>query len=222
MIGVVSNTYLVRGRDARRYLHGRLTQDIKSMTIGTSRKSLLLTPQGRVQGKFRVICAGDNDFILISDPLPSAAASSELISNILQFKVSDDVTLKELASDTVEEELRLILGEPLIGRELTDKTMGTDIDVTDYVSFNKGCYTGQEPVEMSTARGRPNRALIHFFGEGEVALPEGGKIEPSGQITSSLFIPYLNKTFGLGFVKYDQKDELSYTANGQQLTAIRR
>jgi folate-binding protein YgfZ len=213
-------TFLVQGRDARRYLHGRLTQDIKSMTIGSTRRSLLLTPQGRVQGKFRVICAGENDFVLISDPLSSAAERSELIANLLQFKVSDEVILKELNGDNVKEQIRLLVGEPLIGKELTEKTMGTDIDVTEYVSFNKGCYTGQEPVEMSTARGRPNRALIHFFVEGEIKNLEGVEIGSSGKITSASFIPELKKTFGLGFVKFDQREEKLLSAGGHQLTVI--
>lgn len=207
-------TLLIQGRDARRYLHGRLTQDVRSMALSEVRRSLLLTPQGRVQGKLDIICAGDNEFILRSDSLPSDSAKQDLTAAILQFKVADDIILTELSPSSASEIIRLVTGEPTIGRELTEKTMATDIDVAGYVSFNKGCYTGQEPVEMSTARGRPNRALVHFYIEGEAALSPEAKIEPNGSVTSSLFVAQLKRTFGLGFVKYDQRDEQSFDIAG--------
>lgn len=53
----------VTGADARKFLHGVVTQDIDSLTDGAARFACLLTPQGKILFDFFVVAAGD-DFLI--------------------------------------------------------------------------------------------------------------------------------------------------------------
>lgn len=64
----------------------------------------------------------------------------------------------------VEEEaleiLRIEAGVPRFGREITPAVMPAEAGiVSEAVSFEKGCYIGQEPVARLHYKGRPNRLL---------------------------------------------------------------
>lgn len=102
---------------------------------------------------------------------------------------------------------RIRAGYPLLGRDILETTVAPDIDLIDYVSFKKGCYAGQEVVEMSIARGRPNRALVKLELEGELSegselkLYDQGLENNIGYVTSSAFDSQENATYALGFVK---------------------
>lgn len=82
-----SHTYIVEGPDAERYLQGRVTQDVKS--LGAAR-SLLLSPQGKIQAHFLLARQKPEFFLLISDPIQE----EDLRSSLLQFKVADQLDFR--------------------------------------------------------------------------------------------------------------------------------
>lgn len=56
--------------------------------------------------------------------------------------------------------LRIEAGEPRFGAEMGPQTMPAEADIVEAaVSFEKGCYIGQEPVARLHYKGRPNRRL---------------------------------------------------------------
>ena len=61
------------------------------------------------------------------------------------------------------------------------------------VSFNKGCYLGQEIVERIRARGQVHRRLERL--EFEPGHP------PDAQITSEVYSPALGRMVALGYVR---------------------
>ena len=73
----------------------------------------------------------------------------------------------------------------------------------DGVSFNKGCYLGQEAVFMLEKRGHVKKRLVQLVVDGPVAVgdaitsAEGAEI---GKITSAIARPGSN--LALGYVKY--------------------
>lgn len=114
---------------------------------------------------------------------------------------------------------RIKAGFPLSNKDITSQIFAPDLPVSRYVSFNKGCYAGQEVVEMATARGRPNRTLVKISGSKISAsdaitahdelllfVKNGDKLKKSGFITSFVFDEDETIT-ALGYVKTAIMDE---------------
>jgi folate-binding Fe-S cluster repair protein YgfZ len=71
------------------------------------------------------------------------------------------------------------------------------------VSFEKGCYPGQETVARMHYRGHPNRTLYRLVVEGPLPAPgteivQGGK--KVGSLTSIAPLPVNGETFALGYL----------------------
>jgi len=63
-------------------------------------------------------------------------------------------------SDAAAEILRIEAGRPRFGAEMGTETMPAEAGIVEAaVSFDKGCYIGQEPVARLHYKGRPNRHL---------------------------------------------------------------
>ena len=61
-------------------------------------------------------------------------------------------------SEDAAEIIRVESGRPRFGREMDAETMPAEAGITDRaVSFEKGCYIGQETVARLHYRGKPNR-----------------------------------------------------------------
>lgn len=99
---------------------------------------------------------------------------------------------------------RILTGWPALGAEIGEKTLPQEVrfDEHDGVSYNKGCYTGQETVARLHFRGHANRALRGLALEGEVD-PDQADLwageKRVGAITSELVAPSAH--VGLGLVR---------------------
>jgi folate-binding protein YgfZ len=78
--------------------------------------------------------------------------------------------------------LRISAGIPQFGAEMGTDVMATEIPFQDLISFNKGCYAGQEAVEMSIARGRPNRTLMKLRSDSKAELSESSEIYSNSKL----------------------------------------
>jgi aminomethyltransferase len=105
------------------------------------------------------------------------------------------------ADESAFEYLRIESGRPRFGHELTDAYIPLEANLWADVSFNKGCYTGQEIIARMESRGRIAKRLALLQGDRPVeigqALVVAGK--NGGTITSTAAGPrgYL----ALGFIK---------------------
>jgi aminomethyltransferase len=88
---------------------------------------------------------------------------------------------------------RLEHGRPKYGVDITDSTLPQESQQMHAVSFNKGCYLGQEIVERIRARGQVHRRL-------ERLIYEPGH-PPDAQITSEAWSPALGRMVALGYVR---------------------
>lgn len=73
----------------------------------------------------------------------------------------------ERVSQATREILRVEAGRPRLGREIGETTMPAEAGIVERaVSFEKGCYIGQEPVARLHYKGSPNRFLrgLRFAG----------------------------------------------------------
>jgi folate-binding protein YgfZ len=115
---------------------------------------------------------------------------------------------REVNADTYET-LRVEAGVPAIGREMTEAYNPLEAGLTQYISFTKGCYIGQEVIARLDTYDKVQRHLVGLafdtppvVGEGEELevrdLEEGKKI---GAVTSIAVSPALDRTIGLAYVR---------------------
>ena len=94
------------------------------------------------------------------------------------------------------ENIRISLGFPKFGMELTEEFNPLEAGLIDHISFNKGCYIGQEVVARLNTYDKVQRKLVKLSWDG---LLEGNEIFSGGKvvgvITSNL------EGVGLGFVR---------------------
>jgi folate-binding protein YgfZ len=114
--------------------------------------------------------------------------------------------------------VRLESGIAWFGHDYDDKQIPHEAGLEhSHISYEKGCYTGQEIVERVRSRGHANRRLAELrFPVDEAAAPEtkllfaGNEI---GSVTSAAFSPILGLPIGLGYVRRE------HSAVGTQLNA---
>jgi folate-binding protein YgfZ len=201
----------VAGPDARSFLQGQLSQDVDSMTPGTSSMSFLLQPQGKVDAYLRVSCIADEAFLLDVD----AGYGDAVVDRLNRFKlrtkaeitrvggwqciaelrdgelveeIIDDIEVEGVPADLEEYEvLRIKAGTPAMGHEIDESTIPASLGVVDRaVSFTKGCYTGQELVARIDSRGgnAPTK-LVGVRGKATVGDPVVLDGREVGRITSA-------------------------------------
>jgi tRNA-modifying protein YgfZ len=100
--------------------------------------------------------------------------------------------------------LRIEAGLPAVGHELTDAYIPLELGLWNAVSFNKGCYTGQEIIARMESRGKLARMLVQI--ESDTPLNVGDSLQnqagkTTGTITSTAVHPESGKVHGLAVVK---------------------
>jgi tRNA-modifying protein YgfZ len=85
----------VRGRDAPAWLNDLLSAELTGLIRGSARRSLLLSPTGRVRAEVSIL-AGEDGFLLLQDPEQDAPIGQALEPYVL----SSDVTIED-ATDLV-------------------------------------------------------------------------------------------------------------------------
>ncbi|MGC2305786.1 YgfZ/GcvT domain-containing protein [Candidatus Binatus sp.] len=93
----------------------------------------------------------------------------------------------------VLETIRIENGVARVGVDTTDKTIALEARLNRAISFNKGCYLGQETIERATARGGLKKRMfgLKFHSEGlpaaDAVLTLAGK--EVGRVTSAVHSP---------------------------------
>jgi len=106
------------------------------------------------------------------------------------------------------EVLRIEAGLARYGVDMDESNVVTETNLEDAVSFNKGCYVGQEIIVRIKHRGHVAKKLTGIVFEKDSTIESGAKIlsadeKEVGRVTSSTFSPHLDRTIALGYLKYD-------------------
>jgi tRNA-modifying protein YgfZ len=102
--------------------------------------------------------------------------------------------------------LRIEAGLPEYGIDIDENRLAMEVNRTaQAISYEKGCYLGQETIVMARDRGQVNRLLMGVkVGSGE-PLPAGTKLfranEEVGQVTSSVNSPRLGQVIALAYLR---------------------
>ncbi len=118
-------------------------------------------------------------------------------------------------SDEIYQILRIENGVPLYGVDMDSTTIVPELGLDGLISYNKGCYIGQEIIARIHFRGHIAKRLSGLILENDSVKPQDelksleGK--NAGKITSVIYSPKLEKNIALGFVRYD------FLADGTEL-----
>ncbi len=198
-------------------VHGQksaeLLQEIYGLDVGNLPEyhSIVHEIDGR-----RIICVRANETGEVGYNLCTASESIEWLWDTILTKGrafgAEPVGLTALDS------LRIEAGIPRYGAELDDSVFPGEADLEQAISFEKGCYIGQEIVARMKYRGHPNRLLRGFEIASDI-LPRKGDLlfagdKEIGWLTSAVVSPTLGKTIGLGYVRVAFTDEGSQVEIG--------
>ena len=130
-------------------------------------------------------------------------AQSKQIWNRLATRISE-LKLKSMSMETLEI-LRIEQGMPMYGKELTDEFNPLEANLKKFISFNKGCYVGQEVITRLDTYNKVQKNLVGLSGMNSEPPDEGAFIfsddKKVGQITSAIKSAQAHKWIGLGYVR---------------------
>jgi folate-binding protein YgfZ len=118
-----------------------------------------------------------------------------------------------LGDDEGWEALRLERGVARFGVDFDEKTYPQEASLEKVaVSFDKGCYLGQEVVCMLQMRGRVKRKLASIVIEAEAVPRRGAAVTdeagtPVGEVTSAATSPTLGKAVALAMIKREKAEQ---------------
>ena len=175
----------------------------------------------------RIVCVRANETGEVGYNLCTAAESLEWLWDTILTKGrafgAEPVGLTALNS------LRIEAGIPRYGVELGDSIFPGEAELEGAISYEKGCYIGQEIVARMKYRGHPNRLLRGFELASDIPPQSGDRLfdgdKEIGWIASAVISPTLGKTIGMGYVRTAFTDEGSEvkveTAEGQVNATVR-
>ena len=126
------------------------------------------------------------------------------------------------------ETLRIEAGIPKYGVDMDETTIVPELGLDGLISYNKGCYIGQEIIARIHFRGHVAKRLTGLVSGTRTFLSATDEADrnvrvpieltatdgkPAGRITSVTYSPKLEKTIALAYVRYD------YLADGTDLMA---
>jgi folate-binding protein YgfZ len=207
----------VTGEDTRTWISGQVTNDVRGMNPGDVVYALILDTRGKTLCDVWIVERGTDVLLLVPEEV-STAVRAHLEDHIIM----EDVAIEPLsmpvswrgdprdgrielsavdgpAIDDARWELeRIRLGVPAL-RDFAQH-YPQEAGLKRAVSFEKGCYLGQEVVCMLENRGQLTRRLVRLEGSaaGSTLEHEGKKV---ADITSAAQDPERGGFVALGYVK---------------------
>ena len=124
--------------------------------------------------------------------------------------------LQEATVDEVEA-WRIASAIPRIGLDTADGDLPQEARLEDAVSFDKGCFLGQEAVAKMRNLGHPRRWVAALEGEGAVSPGEAVRADDveSGIVTSAARVD--GASLVLARIRWEHRDRVLQTAGGVEL-----
>jgi folate-binding protein YgfZ len=126
-------------------------------------------------------------------------------------------------SENARETLRIEAGIPIFGKDMDNSNVLPETGLEhSSVSYNKGCYIGQEVIARIKTYGSPSYALMGLIIEGDTPPPYNGEIlfggKKIGYIKSSTYSHTLDKNIALAYMQKEHRSpdiDLSVEINSQ-------
>jgi hypothetical protein len=162
------STITVSGPDAFEFLQGQLTNDLRLLDAQETLLTAWCNPKGRVICLMTVARTADGYSLAIPTDL-----TDDIIKRLTMFRFRSKVEFEVLPEpNVVNMSEQIEAGIPWIGLEQTEKFTPhmLNLDLLDAISFDKGCYTGQEIVARTHYKGATKRRTLAFESDSPVAV----------------------------------------------------
>ncbi len=172
-----TSTINISGSDAFEFLQGQLTNDLKRLESEAEILSAWCNPKGRVIW-FGTLWPTDSGFGM-SAPVETA---ENIVQRLTMFRFRSKVEFEIVDEGVTVDPTDLIRGGyPFIGAAQSEQFTPhmLNLDLLDAISFDKGCYTGQEIVARTHYKGATKRRTLRF--ESEAPVSAGDKVSLDGR-----------------------------------------
>ena len=219
---------MVSGSDATAWLNDLVSASVDGTEV---RRSLLLTPTGRIRAEFHV-ARFDGGRVLVQDPVQPRPIDELLAPYVL----SSDVDLEPVADMRLfavphrdelgiafgkpdgdpgdYEEWRIRRGIPRFGVDLDEESLPQEAGWETLIDFTKGCFMGQEAMaRIQNFGGHPTRVIRALRAE-RVLTPGDRVVGRDGDVglVTSVSGPYV-----IARVSWAAREETIATESGVQL-----
>jgi folate-binding protein YgfZ len=195
---------VVTGADRGRFLQGLLTADVQKLTPGAWCRAAMLSVKGRVLALADVVHEGER-FVLITAP----ETAEKLAALLDRHAIADDVAFAREARPlhrvwpnaeavwtappvwsartpsppALIEARRIEAGLPRYGVDVGEDHFPFEANLERAVSFQKGCYAGQEVVVRATTQGQVKKKLVGL------TVPVSASADPEGRAAMAASLP---------------------------------
>lgn len=171
------STINIAGPDAFEFLQGQLTNDLKRLDSEAEILAAWCNPKGRVIW-LGTVWPLESGFGLSAPPQTAAAIVQRL--TMFRFRSKVEFTIDNECA-TVDPADLIKAGHPFIGPEQSEQFTPhmLNLDLLDAISFDKGCYTGQEIVARTHYKGATKRRTLRF--ESDSPVSPGDKVSSDGR-----------------------------------------
>lgn len=126
----------------------------------------------------------------------------------------------------IKEILRIESFTPIFGIDFDANTIPQEANLWSALSFDKGCYVGQEIIARLKYRGHVAKQLVQLKMDGEKQPTQGEKIhnakgEEVGFITSSCFSIQHRSTIALGYIRYASLQDSEFKVGPFRTTILK-
>ena len=176
------STLKVTGQDAAEFLQGQLTNDIRRLDKEPEMLAAWCNPKGRVIW-FGTIYPIESGFGL-SVPAETVEDVTRRLT-LFRFRAKVDLEVVD-EGRTVDPAYLVESGYPYIGAAQSEQFTPhmLNLDLLEAVSFDKGCYTGQEIVARTHYKGATKRRTLRF--RSASPLSAGGKVQLDGRVVGDV------------------------------------
>jgi len=168
--------------------------------------------RGRLSAKVELEAERHESTLVLGRETPRGAVANREFGGAA-YEVLDEETPEWLEIDDDElESMRIRARTPRFGREIDDRVLPAEAGLDERaISFEKGCYPGQEPVARQHYRGRVNRSLRVLEIEGEELPPYDAELELEdrvvGRVTSAVCED--SHVLALGYVRVEVPEDVA-------------
>lgn len=165
------------GPDAFEFLQGQISNDLRRLENETEILAAWCNPKGRVIW-FGTISRIDGGYSL-SAP---AETAEDIVKRLTMFRFRSklDIELGD-TGETVDPNNAIEKGCPFVGAQQSGQFTPhmLNLDLLDALSFDKGCYPGQEIVARTHYKGATKRRALRFSSDNPVNV--GDKVSLDGR-----------------------------------------
>lgn len=141
------------------------------------------------------------------DLIVPASQAEQLWHYLLGRGLVSDI--RPIGADALEV-VRVEQGVPVYGKELGEDYNPLEADLREFISFDKGCYTGQEVVARLDTYKKVSKYLVGLSWDSEVSIAPNASLlvdgKKAGIITSAVKSQRLDRGVGLGYVRKAQAE----------------